>query len=104
MLATTAFDVAHQLFELRRDKEAIAAYNTAINRYRDSVQVLPAFLQMAEAYRRLGKPAEARSMLEQGRVILRQKQIPDSAFDSLGSSLTRAEWELWLEKISQLGS
>ncbi|ADG69328.1 Tetratricopeptide TPR_4 [Planctopirus limnophila DSM 3776] len=103
ILANTAFDVGHQLFELRRDKDAIMAYNTAINRYRNNPQVLSAFLQMAEAYRRMGKPAEARSMLEQGRVILRQKQIPDSAFDNLGSSLTREEWELWLEKISQLG-
>ena len=102
LLFNTLFEVPHTLFALRRYEEAIAAYNEAGNSAPQDAQLLTAYLQMARCYSRLDKPVEARSLLEQARVILNQKQIPEAAFGAPNTSLSRAEWEEWLARAVQV--
>lgn len=102
LLKQTFFEVPHTLYELGQDTQAIAAYSVAANRYPQDVMVLPAFVQMASSFARMGKPLESQSMLQQARVLLGQKQIPDSAFNSLVSNLSREEWREWLDRASRI--
>gem|GEM_PF-2490128 len=98
----TWFEIPHTLFTLGRHQEAVTAYSAAIHRFPQDIRILTAFVQMAEAYARLDRPVDARSMIEQARVLLDQNQIPPTAFSSSTSSLTREEWDQWLQKARQV--
>lgn len=99
LLRDCHFEIAHTYYALERFEEAIAAYHGAANRYPQSAQVLLAYVQMANCNDRLGRPAEARSMLEQAKVIL--KQMPDETFDE-ETNMTRQEWAEWLDWAGRL--
>jgi tetratricopeptide (TPR) repeat protein len=94
--------VPHTLFVLRRHEEAISGYAAAIHRFPHDVRVLTAYVQMAQAYTQLNRDIEARSMLEQAKVILDQNQIPVAAFSASTTNLTQQEWEQWLDRIRQV--
>jgi TolA-binding protein len=96
------FEVPHTLFVLRRHEEAISAYAAAIHRFPHDVRVLTAYVQMAQAYTQLNRDIEARSMLEQAKVILDQNQIPVAAFSASTTNLTQQEWDQWLDRIRQV--
>jgi tetratricopeptide (TPR) repeat protein len=102
LVRNCVFEAAHTLYLLERYSEAISAYTTAVNRYPQDAQVLTAYLQMARCYNHLGKPAESRSLLEQARVILQHEQIPESSFLATSSSLSRTEWEAWLDRAGKI--
>lgn len=89
------FEIGHICFALGEYRRAIVAYNSAANRYSRDPQVLLAYLQMANCNDRLGEHGEALSMLVQAKVILRQ--LPDEAFQSGTSGLTKKQWETWLD-------
>ena len=95
LLRNCYFESAHVHFRLGRYAQAIESYSTAVTRYQLQAETLTAYVQMANCYERLGKLAEARSMLEQAKVIL--GQIPDDAFKSAASSMNREEWKYWLQ-------
>ena len=96
------FELPHTLLTLERYDEAIAAYAAAVHRFPHDARVLTAYVQMAQAYTRLGREVEARSMLEQAKVILDQNQIPVAAFTAPSTSLTQQEWEQWLDRVRQV--
>jgi hypothetical protein len=48
---------------------------------------------------KLNKPNEARSMIEQAKVIL--NRLPDSVFQHDQVNLTKDEWKLWLDRWGQ---
>ncbi|OYW21426.1 MAG: hypothetical protein B7Z55_05805, partial [Planctomycetales bacterium 12-60-4] len=96
------FEQPHTLFSLSRFQDAIAAYAATIHRFPQDVRVLTAYVQMAEAYARTNRPVEARSMLEQAKVMLDQDQIPPTAFDAPTTTLTRIEWEQWLDRARKV--
>lgn len=102
LLANAWFDLPATYFRLGLYEKAIAAYSDAANQYPQDVRVLTAYMQMAQAYSLAGKSVEARSMLEQAQVILDQRQIPDAAFVAPTTSLTRAEWDEWLDRARQV--
>lgn len=102
LLENSIFEIPHTLFDLRRYDEAIKEYNAAINRYPQDVQTLVAYLQMGQCHRQLGRKVEARNMLQQARLLLSHKQIPDTAFLDPATNLTRAEWEAWLDRARQV--
>ncbi|NOX54381.1 MAG: tetratricopeptide repeat protein [Planctomycetes bacterium] len=99
-LHDTYFEIARVLFQMEKFDEAVEAYRAATYKYPDDPQVLLAYIQMAHCYSRLGKPAEARSLLEQARVILRD--FPEEVFQSQASSLQAADWEQWIQWASQM--
>lgn len=96
--ANAWFELPHSLFSLGQYQSANTAYAAAIHRFPKDVRVLSAYVQMAEGYARMNRPVEARSMLEQAKVILDQDQIPTAAFQAATTSLTRNEWEAWLNR------
>lgn len=100
LLLDCYFEIAHTYFALEQYEEAIVSYSSAANRYPKNAQVLVAYVQMTNCYDKLGKPAEARSMLEQAKVIL--KQMPDEVFDPKATNMTREQWGKWLDWARRL--
>lgn len=95
MLRNCYFETAHCYFALGRFDEAIAAYTAGAGRAQNDVDSLTAYVQIANCYGRLKKPAEAVSTLAQAQLIL--KQLPDTAFTAGPSGLSRDEWQKWLD-------
>jgi tetratricopeptide (TPR) repeat protein len=95
ILRACYFEIAHTYYALGNYEQAIVAYSGAANRYPQDPQVLLAYMQMTNCYDRLGKPTDARSMLEQAKII--ERHLPDSVFQSRATTLMREEWQRWLQ-------
>lgn len=100
LLKSACFGIAHLLYLTEEYEEAIKSYHEAVNRYPQCTEVLIAYMKMSGCYERLGKKNEAKSMLEQAKIIL--KQMPDSVFDTKASNLGREEWNRWLDWSREL--
>ncbi|MGP1345566.1 MAG: tetratricopeptide repeat protein [Phycisphaerales bacterium] len=75
-------------------EQAVAFYDTAAQRYADDPISLTAMVQIVNAYMAMDKPREARTAHERARARL--AELPDQAFDSDATSMTRDAWESWL--------
>lgn len=100
ILASASFEVGHTFFALKKYEQAIVAYNGAINRFPVDPAVFLACLQLAECYERTGRPFDARSMVQQARIILSSSE--DSAFATDKTSLNRDEWSQWIDWAGQV--
>tara|TARA_R110002111_G_scaffold18931_2_gene46273 strand:+ start:113491 stop:116094 length:2604 start_codon:yes stop_codon:yes gene_type:complete len=100
LLKSACFGIAHLLYLTEEYEEAIKSYHEAVNRYPQCTEVLIAYMKMSGCYENLGKKNEAKSMLEQAKIIL--KQMPDKVFDSKASNLGRDEWNRWLDWSREL--
>ncbi|HQU44106.1 MAG TPA: tetratricopeptide repeat protein, partial [Pirellulales bacterium] len=90
VLRNCFFARADILFDLGRYQEAIQAYASATNRYQQRPEVLPAYVQIAACYRRLGQADNARSTLEQAKYAL--KHLGEDLPFEQTSNYTRQEW------------
>lgn len=86
------------LVRLERYQDAIDAYTVAANRYPKEPETLGAYVEVATCYEHLKKPDEARSMIEQAKVILRD--MPPEVFNSPSSQISKVEWEKRLNWVS----
>lgn len=93
-------DTAHCYFSLGQYEEAIIAYGNSAARYQQDSDSLTAYLQIANCYDRMQKPAEALSTLAQANLIL--KQLPDDAFPNNAGGMSREDWQRWLEWAMRL--
>jgi tetratricopeptide (TPR) repeat protein len=100
MLRECFFEIAHTYFALGMYEEAIVRYGGAANRYPADPQVLLAYLQMSNCNDRLGKSDEARSMLEQARII--HKSMQDAEFEPHLTNMNKPGWSGWIEWARQL--
>jgi len=100
MLRNSFFEIANCYFLLGRYDAAIAAYSTSAGRYQQEPDSLTAYVQIANCYDRMQKPAEALSTLAQAQLIL--KQLPDAAFSGLPSAMSRDDWQRWLNWAMQI--
>jgi tetratricopeptide (TPR) repeat protein len=109
LLRDCFFELAHTYFMLAgfgldsaadNYNKAIVAYQSAANRYQRDPQVILAYIQISKCHERLGEHSYARSSLEQAKVIL--KQMPDDAFTSNTTSMSKTEWLDWLEWMQSL--
>jgi tetratricopeptide (TPR) repeat protein len=100
MLRNCFFEIANCLFLLERYDAAIAAYSTSAGRYQQEPDSLIAYVQIANCYDHMEKPAEALSTLAQALLIL--KQLPDEAFSATPSSKSRDDWMRWLNWAMKL--
>ncbi len=98
ILRNCSFYIANIYFSTGRYEEAIKAYSTTTNRYQNSPEVLDAYVQIASAYRRLGRPAEAKATLEQAKAVL--KRISGTADFA---RTTNYDPEKWGEMLDWLG-
>ena len=100
LLRNCYFGRADALFDLGRFEEAAQAYSAASNRYQHEPEALEAYVQIASCYRRLNRLAEARSTLEQARVVL-QRIRADADFTRT-TRYNRDEWAnllTWLRTL-----
>ena len=81
-----------------RYEEAIKAYNDASTRYQNEPIVLEAYLQIANCNRRLGRPFEARGMLQQDKVVL--KRLKEEQPFEATTNLSREKWQRLLDQLS----
>lgn len=100
ILRNCSFDVAQTLFSLGRYDDAIAAYSKAVGRLQQHPEALLAYVQIANCYDRLKKPAEALSTLVQAKILL--EQIPEKDFPLGESRMSKPEWQKWLDWAMKL--
>jgi tetratricopeptide (TPR) repeat protein len=91
---------AAALFDMGRYDEAIGAYSTAINQNQQSPEVLDAYVRIADCYRRLQRPLEARGTIEQAKVVL--ARLPEDIDFTQSTSFDRREWQSYLEWLRAL--
>ena len=94
------FEIAHAYYDLGRYKKAIVSYGSASNRYPQIPQVLLAYIQMENCYKRLGKLDEAHSMLQQAKVI--HEHLPPEVFEPHLTNMDKAAWKRWLKWAARL--
>ena len=97
MLRNAVFGRGGVLYALSRYPEAVQAYQNAVSSFPQSPAVIDAYLQIADCYRRLGKPAEMRGTLEQAKLML-DRLPPDADFGDV-SNYTRDQWTRMLEQL-----
>jgi tetratricopeptide (TPR) repeat protein len=100
LLRNTYFVYADTLFYLNDYEQAIKAYLAASNRYQHDPESLEAFAQMANCYRHLKAPAEARGTLLQAKAVLGRMKV-DMDFEKTTPN-SRTEWQQLLSWLSQL--
>ncbi len=100
VLRDSYFEIANIYYSIGRFEDAIKAYSQAVTHYPQDPQVLLAYLQMTECYDRLGKPVEARSMIERAKLI--HKNLDEALFNPEQTNLTKEEWGTWIERARQL--
>ena len=106
ILCDCYFEIAHVYSLLEDYPNAIVHYSIATNTYPKDSRIPLTYVKMAECCDRLGKKDEARSVLKQVNVILRQ--MPDEPLGSLPANANRQtnmnqqEWEQWIQWASRL--
>jgi tetratricopeptide (TPR) repeat protein len=100
ILRNSYFGRADALFDRGNFDEAIQAYSAATNRYQHEPESLEAYVQIATCYRRMGRASEARSTLEQARIVLARIR-PDADFTRT-TRLSRQDWSQLLDWLRTL--
>ena len=100
ILRNCCFAVGNVLSDQGDYEAAIKAYSTAVIRYQNRPEVLDAYVQVAEAYRNLNKPQEAKNTLEKAKFALARMK-PDAAFETT-TNYSRKEWGQRLDMLSTL--
>ena len=100
MLRNCYFAIGDVHFQLQHYEAAIKACSISINRYQSRPASLVAYVKIADAYRRLDKPVEARATLEQAKAVLARMRA-DLPFAET-TNYSRQEWGQLLDSLSQL--
>lgn len=100
ILRNCYFAIGDVLLAQGNYEAAVKAYATAANRYQSHPEVLNAYVQMANAYRRLKHPQEAQNALRQAKFAL-SRMKSDAAFENT-SNFTRKQWTERLDRLSSL--
>ena len=100
ILRNCYFSRGAAFYELGRFDDAIAAYSAATNRYHNDPEVLDAFVQLFQCYREIGKPEEARGVVEQAKAVL--ARLPGDADFSQPTNHSREEWARVLDWLAAL--
>jgi tetratricopeptide (TPR) repeat protein len=99
VLRNCGFAIGEVLFALARHDEAAKAYSVVVQRDPQSAEALEAYLQIAEAYRRLGRAAEARRAAEQAKVVL--GRLKSDAALAETTARDRKQWTELLDGLIQ---
>ena len=90
LFRNTYFAIGSAQFELGQYEAAIKTYATAISRYQNGPEALPAYVEQARIYRLLHKPDEARTVLGQAKLTL--SQLKDDKRFTETTNFSRREW------------
>ncbi len=100
ILRNSRFAIGDTYFALESYAEALRAYQSAANHYATAPEALDAYLQIANVYRRMDRPAEARTSLVQARLALRR--IPPEAPFEQTTNYNRKQWDDLLNRLCEL--
>jgi tetratricopeptide (TPR) repeat protein len=93
------------LYDLGRYHEAVKAYENVIDHYEQSQVALASYVQIANAYQRLGQFGKIKAVLERMKWLM--KQLPENSFAGPGEPFSRQDWQDWIEwnyRSGMLGS
>ena len=91
------FDLADSYDELDRTEEAIKAYNVIIYRFESLPCVMPAYVQLARMYLKMGRLDQYMAVLERARWTL--EKIPEKAFVAQLGAPSKQYWEDWIRTM-----
>ncbi len=100
MLRNCYFAIGELLTAQGKFEEALKAYSLAANRYQGCPEALNAYVQVANIYRRLNKPQEAQTALQQAKFALTRMKA-DVVFENT-SNFNRKQWADHLDQLSKL--
>lgn len=89
------------LYDLGEYEKAIPLYDKAAFRFQDDPSALAAYVQIVNAWCRLGKPDQAKAANERAKWVLRR--IPPEAFSDGSFSMPKEYWEQWLKWANDSG-
>ncbi|HEX8340852.1 MAG TPA: tetratricopeptide repeat protein [Tepidisphaeraceae bacterium] len=89
------------VYDLGDYQQAIALYDNAAFRFQDDPSALAAYVQIVNAWCRLGKTAEAKVANERAKWLLRR--MPADAFANGTFSMPKDYWEQWLKWSNEAG-
>ena len=88
-------DRADCLFDLGQYPQAIKAYEQVIDHYEKTSAALASYVQIANAYQRLGQYGKIKAVLERMKWLM--QQLPDDAFAEPGKPFSRRDWQEWID-------
>lgn len=89
------------LYDLGEYEAAIKLYDNAAFRFQDDPSSLAAYVQIVNAWCRLGKTEQAKAANERAKWVLRK--IPPQAFNDGSFSMPKEYWEQWLRWANESG-
>jgi TolA-binding protein len=89
------------LYDLGQYDSAISLYDNAAFRFQDDPSSLAAYVQIVNAWCRLGKLEQAKAANERAKWLLRR--IPPEAFTDGTFSMPKEYWEQWLKFANESG-
>lgn len=89
------------LYDLGEYENAISLYDNAAFRFQDDPSSLAAYVQIVNAWCRLGKTDQAKAANERAKWLLRR--IPPEAFTDGTFSMPKEYWEQWLKFANESG-
>lgn len=95
LLRGSFFNIGDVHVSLEDWEGAIESFTTAANRFQDRPECLAAYVQIANAYLRLGRASEADSTLRQARWVL--SQLDEQSF--AGSAMNKGQWKSRLDSL-----
>ncbi len=83
------------LYALGQYEGAIKAYERVIDRYERTSIALDSYVQITNAYQRLGQQGKIKAVLERMKWLV--QQLPDQAFRGTGKAFSRQDWLNWID-------
>jgi tetratricopeptide (TPR) repeat protein len=83
------------LFDLGQYLQAIKAYEQVIDHYEKTSSALASYVQIANAYQRLGQYGKIKAVLERMKWLV--QQLPNEAFAKSGKPFSREDWQEWID-------
>lgn len=87
------------LFQLRRYEQARKAYANVSTLFQNQPFVLESFVHIANCWRRLDEPLNARRTIEQAKLVL--QRLPNDTNFKLATNFNRQQWQLLLNEMSK---
>jgi tetratricopeptide (TPR) repeat protein len=83
------------LYDLEQYSDAVKAYENVIDHYEQTQAALASYVQIANAYQRMGQFGKIKAVLERMKWLM--KQLPDKSFAGPGRPFSRQDWQDWID-------
>lgn len=100
LLRNSYFTRGHLYYQLNKYDEAIGMYRQASNMVISKPEVLESYVQIASCYRKLNKPEEAVRIINQAKILLRDRIPATADFEAT----TRFSRDRWLDLLDWLST